>query len=166
MYQVRIEGLGRLINQIEKFDQDVSKELKKELGKASDLIVAAAKTDVRGNALSGWGPWTALDTSRDLSYNPAAVASGIKKQAHRYRRRGVTVAFGHDVVQMDPAGAIYEFAGSKNESGEFFAANVVAKHGPVGKIPRRLGKAYYKAMPEANARILAAIEKAQKAVGK
>ena len=164
--QFKTEGTGKFINDLEKFNKDVAKALKKDIGRGAEQIVKAARADVIGNGLSGWGPWTHLDSGRDLSYEPSAVRSGIKRQTTRHRKRKITYSYSMDVVQNDAAGAIFEFAGSKNESGEFFADNIVARYGPVKKVPRRLGKAYYEVIDEVSGKIDEAVEAAEKKVGR
>lgn len=166
MYQVKVENLGPLINRLEKFDKDVAKDLKKELSSATDLVVKAARARVDGPALRNWGTWIEAKSGRDLTYDPSNVAAGIKRITNRYRRGGATISFGQDVSQRNPGGAVFEFAGTKSSSD--FTRFIVAKHGPVpagGRMPRRLGPAYYAAMGEARARIEAAIRKAQSRVG-
>jgi hypothetical protein len=166
MLRVKTENLGPLINQLEKFDKGVAKDLKKELSSASDLVVKAARSSVDGVPVSNWGKWIESSKGRDLSYDPGAVRKGYRRITNRYRRGGATISFGQDVSQMDPAGAVFEFVGTKSSTD--FARFLNKRFGPVpagGKMPRRLGPAYYSAMGEARQQVEAAIRKAQARVG-
>ena len=107
-----VEGLAPFINRLEKFDKDVSKELKAEMKKGADVVAKAAGSTVSGVPISGWGTWN--HQGRDLGYNPSKVKSGFKVATNRYRRRGVTAAFGYDVVQANAGGSVYEVIGDKS----------------------------------------------------
>jgi hypothetical protein len=164
---VATPDLAAFINRLEKFDGDVSKQLKQRMRKASGLVA----NNARGRQelpLSNWRyRWIEQDrqAGRDLRYNVAAARRGIRVKTQRHRKSGVTTAFGMDVVQGDAAGAIYELAGSRNKSGHRFNRNInnAAKPGPY---PRSLFAAYYAVMPTVQQEIESAIRDAQAKVGK
>ncbi len=157
----KLEGAGVFIGGLEKFNKDVAKALKKDIAAGAERIVKTARADVIGPPLSGWGPWIQYGNGRDLTYSPSLVRSGLHRATDRHKRRGITVAYGMNVIQQNAAGAIYEFAGSKNESGEFFADLINARFGAVKKVPRRLGAAYYAEIEGVKELIQKAVEKAE-----
>jgi len=169
--RVEVEGLGRLVNQLEKFSPEVSKVLKTELKQAATGVVKAARGLYPNDGLSNWGMWTADGSrggqnagGRDLGYIGGMARRGVKVATNRYRRAGVTTAFGYDVVSSTPMGAIYELMGA---TGAVMARNMNAKHPrPAGNKPRAIFPAYYAAMPQALEQIEAAIRKAEQEVGR
>jgi hypothetical protein len=164
---VATPGIGAFINRLEKFDGDVSKELKQKMRKAAGLIAKSARARQKV-PLSHWArySWIEQDRSngRNLQYNIAAARQGIRVNANRYRASGVTVAFGMTVVQRNPAGAIFELAGSENRSGHRFnrTLNRMLNDGPY---PRSLFPAYYDEMPTTVKQIQTAIREAERKVG-
>ena len=161
-----VEGLAPFINRLEKFDKDVSKELKAEMKKGADVVAKAAGSTVSGVPISGWGTWN--HQGRDLGYNPSKVKSGFKVATNRYRRRGVTAAFGYDVVQANAGGSVYEVIGDKSRvtgpQGEQFVDSVVAASSG-RRNPRTLVPAYYEGIEQARERIKAALKDAMRKVG-
>lgn len=160
-----VDGLAPLINRLEKFDKDVSKELKSEMRKGAQIVQKAAQSTVSGFPISGWGDWNA--GGRDLGYDPAAVKRGFKVATNRYRRRGVTTAFGYDVVQSNAGGSVFEVIGDKSrvtdERGAQFVDSVVASRS--GRTPRTLIPAYYAGITQARERIESALKSAMRKVG-
>jgi hypothetical protein len=165
--KVSTPDLAAFINRLEKFDGSVSKELKQKMRKASGLVAQNAR-ERQQVPLSNWGRygWVEQDRAngRNLGYNQAAARRGLRVSTNRYRASGVTTAFGMSVVQRDPAGAIFELAGSANRSGHRFnsALNRVLGKGPY---PRSLFPAYYAVMPTVQQQIEAAIRDAERKVG-
>ena len=91
----KVTGIAPLINRLEKFDKDVSKELKKEMkSAASDAVPAARAAYPAAPLLKKFGRWIEEKSGRDLSYNIGAVQKGIYLKTDRKRLRGATVAFG------------------------------------------------------------------------
>jgi hypothetical protein len=164
---VATPDLAAFINRLEKFDGDVSKELKQRMRKASGLVAKDARSR-QEVPLSQWGAyrWIEQDrqSGRNLRYDLAAARRGIRVNTNRYRASGVTTAFGMSVVQRDAAGAIFELAGSKNKSGHRFnnTLNRVLGSGPY---PRSLFPAYYAVMPAVQDEIQSAIRDAERKVG-
>ena len=163
--------LAAFINRLEKFDKDVSKELKQEMRKASGRIANEARglLGSMGDPLSNWTgySWNEMDrpNGRNLQFNRAAARSGLRVNTNRYRASGVTTAFGQTVVQRNAAGAILELAGSDTPNSTFNSNIIGYRNSPIGKIPRILGRAYYRVMPVVRVEIQAAIRRAEKKVG-
>jgi hypothetical protein len=170
-FRVQAQGIAPFINRLEKFDKDVSKTLKAEMRRGSNEVAKEARSLIGalgGNALSNWGTWSSAGRgrtdARDLSFSPAAAKRGIKVKSYRGRSRGVVTSFGYRVSQMNPGGAIYELAGSRNRSGDVFNSNLNSKRGS-NRYPRIMYRAYYAGMSRAETIIRAAIRKAEKEVG-
>lgn len=154
-----MKGLAENINFLEKFNQDVSKTLKKEMRAGANEVAKAAKSLIPASAVSNWGAWTSSSDGRDLGFIGSWVKRGVAVETQRSRKSGVTVGFGYRVVNKTAAGAIYELAGSKNSNA---LGRGINKNKPVTRYPRTLFAAYYMAMPAAVRKIETAIEKAQK----
>jgi hypothetical protein len=165
---VATPDLAKFINRLEKFDGDVSKELKQKMRKASGLVAQNAR-ERQEVPLSHWGRfrWIEQDrpSGRNLRYDIAAARKGIRVNTNRYRASGVTTAFGMSVVQKDAAGAIFELAGSQNRSGHRFNSTLNRVLGS-GPYPRSLFPAYYAVMPTVQEQIEKAIRDAERKVGK
>jgi hypothetical protein len=164
---VSTPDLAAFINRLEKFDGDVSKELKRKMRGAANLVAMSARKR-QELPLSHWRyRWVEQDRAngRDLRYNLAAARKGISVKTGRHRKSGVTTAFGMDVVQSNAAGAIYELAGSENRSGHRFNSILNRVQG-TGPWPRTLLPAYYDVMPDVQRQIESAIRVAEAKVGK
>jgi len=164
--RVDIKGLAPFINRLEKFDKDVSKQLKKEMRGAASLVVAAAKMRVLKQPLSNWGAWIYTSDGRDLGFDVSTVRRGFNVKTNRHRNKGITTAFGYDVVQRSAAGAIFEYAGSKTPDA-LFNRNLLKNNDRLirGTQPRILARAYYDVIHEARARISNSIQDAARKVG-
>jgi len=125
---VRVEGAAQKIEQIFRFDKELWKEIQDGVKGAASSTRAEAKTYYPDNGLSNWGPWLAAGSGRDLSYDAAAVRSGVRVGFRSRRRQGFR-QISAQVYNKNPAGAIYGLAGSRNRSGEFFNTNLNRKRG-------------------------------------
>jgi hypothetical protein len=180
---VQIEAsssIADFVNRLEKFDKDVSKELKAGMRKGVGYVVKEAQRRVPPTPLRNWAvSWIEQDRAngRYLMYDQAAARRGIKAAAFRARKRGSTVGFGYQAVQKDPAASIFELAGSRNPGGgpqSFKAAarggsptfnrNVLNKFGS-GPYPRVLYPAYYAGISSARDEIDKALQEARRRVG-
>lgn len=163
--QVQVDGLAQFVNRLEKFDKDISKELKKEMRRGAAEVQQAAKSTITGFPLSNWGNWNS--NGRDLGYDPSKVRAGFRVKANRHRRGGATTAFGYDVIQSNAGGNIFEVVGDKSRTtgpgGVQFVDAINAKFGQ--RRPRTLFQAYYKGINAARERMNAAVESAMRKVG-
>jgi hypothetical protein len=165
--KMQVDGLAAFVNRLEKFDKDVSKVLKKEMRAAATLTAKEARSLTPSRALTNWGKFTA-DGSRggsggsgnDVSFSSAAVRRGFKVATNRYRRRGITTAFGYDVVQGNAGGSVFETIGKG--SGQFVDA-IVSRFG--SQRPRTLIPAYYATIEQAQSQVEDAIRRAEREVG-
>lgn len=172
----RIEAssdIAAFINRLEKFDKEVSKELKKSMRRGADFVVQAAKDQMPARTLSNWSgsSWVEQDRSdgqRNLQYDQGKAKRSIKVAAFRARRQGATVGFGYIAVQKDPAASIYEVAGPgtrvTGNRGRAFVRNLNRSAGS-RPLPRALFPAYYKGMPKAREEIERALQDARRRVG-
>jgi len=168
--RVELEGAAELVNRLQKFDKDVYKILERELKAAAKLVAENAQGRVPSPPLSNWGRWSVMTGSsgtrgvvtmatgsRDLSFYPAKARRGIKAQVPKKYKQGAIVGFRVWVAQMDPAGAIYELAGSKTQG--TFGLNLNNANG--GDVwPRTLTPALYEKGNQAEREIDDALDRA------
>lgn len=177
MYQIEFEkDIASLINRLEKFDQDVSKELKKQLRLGANDVAYAARARVAsiGVPLSNWGKsWHEQDreSGRQINYEAARASKQIRVRNYRVRNKGRVTAFGVQVVNMDPAASIFELAGSKNPysrpgrgGSDTFNQNIINRFGKQ-RYPRILYPSYYAGIKSARAAIEEAVKEAARKVG-
>jgi hypothetical protein len=162
-FDFKVENLAETINFLEKFNEDVLKVLKKELKSGANEVAKASRSLIPNDGLSNWGQWISSRDGRDLGFIGAFVKRGIVVQQQKTRSSGMTVGFGYRVVSKSAAGAIYELAGSQNNS-EGMGLSMNKKH-PAARYPRTLFPAYYAAMPKAMQKIEAALDKATRSFG-
>lgn len=160
---LELDGIAPLINRLEKFDKDVSKELKKQMRQASQPLIREARASYPQVGLTNWGPWTQASRGRDLSYDVGTVRKNVKLKQTRRRVRGATVAFGYSAISSNAGGAIIELAGKK--STDRFSQALVNRHGPVGRTPRFITQAYYAVGPKVRQDIESFVERAMRKVG-
>lgn len=169
-------SIARFVDRLEKFDKEVSKDLKKEMRQGAGIVQSEAKNRIMGYPLSNWGQWTdsglmpRSTAGRDLGFIPSWAKSGVKVKTRRYRKRGVVQAFSYDVVQNFPGGAIYEIAGAQKRGGQLgggatFFQNLKNKGHGDGPYPRTLYPAYYAGIKKARGAMTEAIKRAERRVG-
>lgn len=163
--------VAQFINRLEKFDKEVSKELKKGMRRGATYVIKAAKTElgrVPDPPLSNWAySWVEQDRTenvRNLAYSGSRAKAGLKVATFRARRRGATVAFGYQAVQKDPAASIFELAGTRNPGANAFNRNINRRYAR-RRIPRVLYPAYYIGLPKARKEIDKALTEARRRVG-
>lgn len=169
--RVEVEGLASFVNRLEKFDKDVSKELKSRMRSAATAVTVEAKSMVPSRPVSNWGAWTYAKDGRDLSFDAGRVRRGYKVETVRTRARGMTIGFGYRAVQSSAAGMILEQIGSPGggyATNPQFVSAVVRKVGPRPAVrggKRFLVPAYYRVMPKVVQQMEAAINDAKRKVG-
>lgn len=173
MYDIDVSGdIAAFINRLEKFDKDVSKALKAEMRKASGDVTSAARNQwgTIGTPLSGWAKgWN--NNGRDRTFSSSRAKSGVKVRTYRARKAGATVAFGYQVVQSDPAAAIFELAGTNNDDSrpgrggsDTFNQNLINRFTRNPR-PRVLYPSYYQGIATARKKIEQAVREAARKVG-
>lgn len=168
--RVEIDGAAQLVNRLKKFDKDIYKILERELKRAATLVAKDARGRITDRPISNWGKWaevtgssgkrgvvTMVTGSRDLSFDPARVRRGFRAQVPKRYRNGAITGFSVRVAQMDPAGAIYELAGSVKQ--DTFGRNLNKAQGD-SVWPRTLTPALYEKGDEAARGIEDAIDRA------
>lgn len=161
---IQLDGIAPLINRLEKFDKDVSKELKSKMRKATTPFVRAARDSYPPTGLTNWGKWIDADRGRDLSYNVAVARKQVKLQTTRKRFRAATTAFGYTVTQMNPGAAIIEHAGLADPTNQFNVA-IANRYGRARLAPRFITSAYYSVVPALRDEIESYIQQAMRKVG-
>jgi hypothetical protein len=189
-WSVKVEGATELANRLKRFDAEMYKILNDELKQAGDKVADAAKQRVPSDGLSNWGPWLSKrvsgktgsvgsiqlvqkTTERNLSFNQGNARAGIKPRAILRNRSSTAESFQVQVQQMDPAGAIFELAGSrldlpsgaKTVQAAMFRQHLNTKHG-AGPWPRTLRPALYEKGTEAGDAIIKAVQAAMDRVNK
>lgn len=162
--KVKVTGAAAKIDALFRFDKVVFKEIQKGVKGAVESVAADARQRVPAQGLlssrpgwTGWGKWNS-NNGRSLSFERSAIQSSIKPRFRSRMRSGVRVITGQAVV-MNPAGAIFMLAGSKNRTGHPFN-KTMNKQNPTGVWPRVLTPAYYAKGPQARRDIADVIEKA------
>lgn len=161
---LQVDGIAPLINRLEKFDKDVSKELKSKMRKATTPFLREARSSYPDTGLRNWGAWIDAERGRNLGYSGSQVRASVKLQTTRKRVRAATTAFGYTVVQMNPGGAIIEHAGLKSPTNAFNRA-IIGKYGMARKAPRFITRAYYAVAPQLRSEIESYIQDAMRKVG-
>jgi len=163
--------ISAFINRLEKFDKEVSKKLKKGMKRGVGYVVKEAQSridSIPDPPLSRWAySWVEQDRTenvRNLTYSASRAKAKVKPAVFRARRRGVTVAFGYQAVQKDPAASIFELAGTKNPGANAFNRNINRRYG-TRRIPRVMYPAYYSGQRKARKEIEKELQEARKAVG-
>jgi hypothetical protein len=180
--KVKVTGAAQKIGQIQRFRQDIWKDMQKEVKSAAQLVANDAKGRIPGQGLSNWGAWTDYKSKRDLSFGSSA-ASGItvsfrSKEIQGFRRIKAKVGFS----KGNAAGAIYSLAGSKPGTLSTHPAGAARSAGFKRAInrkfggsfttrnsqqwPRALTPAFYAKGPQARIKIGQAVERAVAKVNK
>lgn len=119
-YQNRIvvKNAKQTMDALKAFDPEAQKEIAKRISKAAGTVVSNARSMMpSGNALSGWGRWTA--GARDLGYRDSNRKVRVTRANNRKRGEAVSNYIG--IVNPTAGGAIFELAG-RQTSGYFVEA--------------------------------------------
>jgi hypothetical protein len=150
-WRIEVTNLKQLMNALDGIDKSAAKRINKTITNvAKRVAVDASYLTPSAKPLSNWGSWNTPNGSdtRNLSFDPVAVARGFKVQKSNFRRKGVSAGVGFDVKQWNAAGAIFEVMGEGNRVTNASGQNlvdVVNKRFP-RKQPRTLIAAYYQNM--------------------
>jgi len=174
-FRVDITGAAELANRLRRFDAEMYKVLQKELKLAGEIVAQDARGRVPDEGLSGWGSWLSTRTSgssgqrgsvklvqatatRSLSFNSSAIKSGIKSKVSSRTRQGNKTSLNVTVGQSNPAGVVYELAGTLTPD-SVFNTNLIGKRGG-GRVSRTLSAALYSKGNAAGNAIEAAVQAA------
>lgn len=188
--KMEVEGAGRLVEALSKFNMEIYSILQKEVRQAAEAVAVDARRRTPDRVLfgsrpfgvpsNGWGRWTetrgtngtsgsvTLQTSsRSLDWNESRVDRGIRAGARKRRVRGAgTVGIAGIVSFLDPAGAIWSTAGGANPQGvgnRYFNPAIIARFG--ADYPRALKPALFAKGPQAAEDIDRALERAEARFG-
>lgn len=128
---VVINNVAKARRMMQRYAPEVKKALDKANREAAAPLVNLARNNVPTLPLSGW-------QRGRLAYNQAEIKKGIKVKSGKRSRRSPWSA----VTQLrndNPAGAIFELAGTKTTTGNF-VDNLNAKY-PLGSVTRVIWKA-------------------------
>ena len=173
---LEVDGAGRLVDALSKFNKEIYKILQDEVRAGANLVAEDAKRRFPGQPMSGWGPWnlttgttgssgsiTFETGSRDLSYESGTVKRSIRPGARKARVRGSGTVGIRGIVSIKSAGgAIFSTAGHATPSSPF-NRTIIARYG--SDYPRALKPALFAKGPEAGEMIDRALERAQAQFG-
>lgn len=162
--KTEITGVATKIDAIFRFDQDLWKGIQRGVKDAAEAVAADARSRVPSYGIGGtsgtggWGGWIAKQNGRNLGFDQSKIRGSIKPRFKSRYKSGFREVKGQAVL-MNPAGAIFALAGSKDRSGHHFNKVINTQHGS-NIWPRALTPAYYAKGPEAAQEIGRVIEKA------
>lgn len=185
---VEVDGLVDLLSRTRAFDRKTYDALVGEIEDAGKGIAEDSRKVIPdGNALRNWGNWTQATIATKRRSGVVVIASrkklrpvpfvggkaraGITPEVGRRYRKGRMLSASARVVQKDPAGAIWELAGSDDTDwgatggGATFRDNLNAKYQNGGLWPRSLGPAWTDNVDKARERIDEIVAKYAKEVG-
>lgn len=165
--RLEVDGAGRLVDALGKFNKEIYKDLQKEIRAAAEVVAADARNRTPASVLGKWGTWDG--DNRD--WDESRVDRSIKVSVRKTRVRGVRGSTGiaGRVGSNNAALAIFGTAGSKTPNAPF-NVQVRDKWGAIPQINGRnstrvLGEALIEKGPEAAERIDQALERAQAKFG-
>jgi hypothetical protein len=120
---MEIAGIQDTLRALREIDPELQKEFRRNIGTVVAPMIADAKSKYRELPLSGMAyKWDQLG-SKKFPWEAAQVRGGVKlKNSTRRNRRSVVY-----ISQGNPAGAIFEVAGTGNP----FGANLRSRNSPV-----------------------------------
>lgn len=155
-WYVEVTGLRQVFDALNEWDRKSARVIDRMITDAGRDVARNARTIAPDqNPVSNWGAWKELRRGRDLAFEPTAVAAGFRVRKNNYRRRGIKAGIAWEVVQSNPAGAIFEVMGDKSRvttpAGEHLVNMINARFkGTAPRTrPRTLIPAYYSVMTEA-----------------
>lgn len=143
--QVRVTGVKETVRALNTLDKELVKQLKEDVAQVAAPVIAEVK-DAYGSAslpLSGMAAkWRSKSGRALFPYAPVKVQNGVRIRFDT--RRGAVGVI--KVQQYNPAGAIFEAAGRKNDVNLGRSLNAASGRGWItGKPTRILGPVTYKA---------------------
>jgi len=112
---VKLEGYAETVALLNKFDKDTLKVMNAEIYQTTKRTQIQARALVPpATPLSGWArPVKSGDWSR-LTFSSKSIKTGIKTKLDRQRVRGNWTSKTLFLINSEPAGVIYEWAGRHN----------------------------------------------------
>jgi hypothetical protein len=130
-----LTGLAEVVRELRKLQPELAKDFQKKMRVVGDPIVAEARTLLPSpSPLGNWGKWTLQRQSGGNRDWTRKAYSGIQAKTNLGAPRGRNRIDLLEIIQRDPAGAIYENAGRNpdpsGDKGQAFLQNLANKHGP------------------------------------
>ena len=180
---LEVDGAGRLVDALSKFNKEIYDILKAEVKQAvaavaqdardrtPDVILAGGRSSNRERRSEGWGRWAHSRDGRDFSWSEARADRDIKTGVRKTRVRGAgtTGISGRVYSKNDIALAIFSTAGAETPDSRFNKA-ISDKWGPLPtingrKTTRTIGAALISKGPKAAEEIDRALERAEARFG-
>lgn len=130
-----LSGVSDIIRELRQLQPDAAKDLQRGMKAAASPIIAEARSLMpTPSPLGNWGTWNLKRASGGNRDWTRKAYSGVQIKVNTGAPRGRNRIDLLELIQRDPAGAIYENAGRHpgvvGTKGEVFLANLAAKHGP------------------------------------
>lgn len=155
-WYVEVTGLRKVYDSLNEWDRRSARVIDRMITDAGrDVVRSARSIAPNRNPVSNWGRWIEAKRGRDLSFDAGTASSGFKTRKNNYRRRGIKAGIAWEVVQTNPAGAIFELMGNKSRqstpSGDHLKDMINARYkGTAPRTrPRTLIPAYYSVVTDA-----------------
>jgi hypothetical protein len=134
----QIEGAKEAVAYLKQFDKQVIDGMNKELYVVMKDLVNQTRRMVPFTApMSGWEKTGKGEWGTRLRYNPNRVRTGIRSKLGWYRQRGNDYRErGYFLVNANPAGMVYEWAGRKNRNGQPWNPRSTSKNVSHSKNPK------------------------------
>ena len=111
---IRVKGLDKTLRALKVIDPEAMKALRKGFREVANPILDKTKRHTPMRPLSGYGDWSeSRGRGRNLDWDPGKVRTGMRAQVQVTRRQGRM-----RLVSNNPAAAIFENAGSKNDQAQ------------------------------------------------
>ena len=150
MPEVTIYGARDTMRALKSMDPVMYEKMDQRIKDVFENLVVAARGNVPGNVMSGWGHKNAGLWGSRLRWDPAAVRRGIKiKSSNKGPAKGRAVSAAYLLVNSNAAGAVFELAGAnksnppKNKRGSLSgSARFIANAGRFGPPNRVIWRAW------------------------
>lgn len=149
----RVEGLQETLTYLKRFEPELLKAMNKELyAVMKELVMEGRSLTPTSSPLSGWAKPSPMEAEwgTRLLFQPGRVKTGIRSKVGWLRRTDIhTTERAYFLINANPAGAIYETAGRKQQArtkqGANFVRQIEQRSGIVvrGKQGRVAWKAVY-----------------------
>jgi hypothetical protein len=129
-----VDGLAEVVRELRKIQPEFAKEFPKAMKAVANPIIAEARTLLpTPSPLGNWGTWNLARQSGGSRTWTKKAYSGIQAKTNLGAPKGRNRIDLLEIIQRDPAGAIYENAGRNpnpsGDKGEVFLDNLAGKHG-------------------------------------
>lgn len=117
MAEINVFGLRDTMRALKSLDEKMFNEMDSRFKAIFEPLVGAARSNVPGNVMSGWGHKGSGEWGGRLRWDPQKVRNGIKiKTSFKGPQRGRAVSAQYLLVNSTAAGALFELAGANRSN--------------------------------------------------